>query len=66
MANSIRETPYEVLARALTIARGLKDADTDNADLNDLRELAEQGCMMAELLCQCDAMTAGLLKVLDA
>ncbi len=46
--------PDETLSRLLAIARGLRDADTDNMDVNDLREIAEQGCMLAEHVCNLD------------
>jgi hypothetical protein len=40
--------PNAVLAELLTIARGLHDADTDNMDINDVRNIAEHGCLLAE------------------
>jgi hypothetical protein len=40
--------PNQTLAELLAIANGLYDADTDNMDVKGLREIAEQGCMLAE------------------
>lgn len=46
--------PNETLGVLLAIARGLHDADTDGMDINDLREIAEQGCMLAEYIVNLD------------
>jgi hypothetical protein len=42
--------PDVCLQRALEIMRGIVDADPDNVDANDLREIAMQGCLLAEYL----------------
>jgi len=42
--------PNATLSQALAIMRALYDADTDSMDENDTREIAEQGCLLAEHL----------------
>lgn len=48
---------------ALAIARGIHDADTDNADENDLRHYAEQGCLLADAVVSAEKSGAKVFVV---